>query len=184
MNKYPHPVFSGGQAERTVFTLQSSSTKRNIVKRIVSAFLLCFMLVGMVTPVLAGAGTEAYVNDDEINVRTGPGTSYSAVLFNGQKNIRLYRGQYVRIVSTQKGSDGMNWHQIVFTYNGYTKIGFMRSDFITEIGDDSAYRAYLEEQGFPESYRPYLRALYAASGGKWTFVANKTGLKWNEALEM
>ena len=142
------------------------------------------MLVGMVTPVLAGAGTEAYVNDDEINVRTGPGTSYSAVLFNGQKNIRLYRGQYVRIVSTQKGSDGMNWHQIVFTYNGYTKIGFMRSDFITEIGDDSAYRAYLEEQGFPESYRPYLRALYAASGGKWTFVANKTGLKWNEALEM
>ena len=93
MNKYPHPVFSGGQAERTVFTLQSSSTKRNIVKRIVSAFLLCFMLVGMVTPVLAGAGTEAYVNDDEINVRTGPGTSDSAVLFNGQKNIRLYRGQ-------------------------------------------------------------------------------------------
>ena len=141
------------------------------------------MLVGMVTSVLAGAGTEAYVNDDEINVRTGPGTSYSAVLFNGQKNIRLYRGQYVRIVSTQKGSDGMNWHQIVFTYNGYTKIGFMRSDFITEIGDDSAYRAYLEEQGFPESYRPYLRALYAASGGKWTFVANKTGLDWKEALE-
>lgn len=141
------------------------------------------MLVGMVTPVLAGAGTEAYVNDDEINVRTGPGTSYSAVLFNGQKNIRLYRGQYVRIVSTQKGSDGMNWHQIVFTYNGYTKIGFMRSDFITEIGDDSAYRAYLEEQGFPESYQPYLRALYAASGGKWTFVAYKTGLDWKEALE-
>ncbi len=163
--------------------MQSSSTKRNIVKRIVSAFLLCFMLVGMVTPVLAGAGTEAYVNDDEINVRTGPGTSYSAVLFNGQKNIRLYRGQYVRIVSTQKGSDGMNWHQIVFTYNGYTKIGFMRSDFITEIGDDSAYRAYLEEQGFPESYQPYLRALYAASGGKWTFVAYKTGLDWKEALE-
>ena len=163
--------------------MQSSSAKRNIVKRIVSAFLLCFMLVGMVTPVLAGAGTEAYVNDDEINVRAGPGTSYSAVLFNGQKNIRLYRGQYVRIVSTQKGSDGMNWHQIVFTYNGYTKIGFMRSDFITEIGDDSAYRAYLEEQGFPESYRPYLRALYAASGGKWTFVAYKTGLDWKEALE-
>ena len=162
--------------------MQSSSTKRNIVKRIVSAFLLCFMLVGMVTPVLAGAGTEAYVNDDEINVRTGPGTSYSAVLFNGQKNIRLYRGQYVRIVSTQKGSDGMNWHQIVFTYNGYTKIGFMRSDFITEIGDDSAYRAYLEEQGFPESYQPYLRALYAASGGKWTFVANHTNLDWDTSV--
>lgn len=164
--------------------MKASVTKVNTVKRLISALLVLLLLAGMIIPVLGSVGTDAYVNDDEINVRTGPGTGYGMVLFNGSKSIRLYRGQYVRVIAVQRGSDGYDWYQIVFVYKGYTKVGYMRSDFVTYIGDDRAYRKYLDEQGFPKSYQPYLRALYAASGGKWTFVAYKTGLDWKDALEM
>lgn len=164
--------------------MTASVTKVNTVKRLISALLVLLLLAGMIIPVLGSVGTDAYVNDDEINVRTGPGTGYGTVLFNGSKSIRLYRGQYVRVIAVQRGSDGYDWYQIVFVYKGYTKVGYMRSDFVTYIGDDRAYRKYLDEQGFPKSYQPYLRALYAASGGKWTFVAYKTGLDWKDALEM
>ena len=163
--------------------MTASVTKVNTVKRLISALLVLLLLAGMIIPVLGSVGTDAYVNDDEINVRTGPGTGYGTVLFNGSKSIRLYRGQYVRVIAVQRGSDGHDWYQIVFVYKGYTKVGYMRSDFVTYIGDDRAYRKYLDEQGFPKSYQPYLRALYAASGGKWTFVAYKTGLDWKKALE-
>ena len=163
--------------------MTASVTKVNTVKRLISALLVLLLLAGMIIPVLGSVGTDAYVNDDEINVRTGPGTGYGTVLFNGSKSIRLYRGQYVRVIAVQRGSDGYDWYQIVFVYKGYTKVGYMRSDFITYIGDDRAYRKYLDEQGFPKSYQPYLRALYAASGGKWTFVPYKTGLDWTKSLE-
>lgn len=164
--------------------MTASVTKVNTVKRLISALLVLLLLAGMIIPVLGSVGTDAYVNDDEINVRTGPGTGYGTVLFNGSKSILLYRGQYVRVIAVQRGSDGYDWYQIVFIYKGYTKVGYMRSDFVTYIGDDRAYCKYLDEQGFPKSYQPYLRALYAASGGKWTFVAYKTGLDWKDALEM
>ena len=163
--------------------MTASVTKVNTVKRLISALLVLLLLAGMIIPVLGSVGTDAYVNDDEINVRTGPGTGYGTVLFNGSKSIRLYRGQYVRVIAVQRGSDGYDWYQIVFVYKGYTKVGYMRSDFVSYIGDDRAYRKYLDEQGFPKSYQPYLRALYAASGGKWTFVPYKTGLDWTKSLE-
>ena len=162
--------------------MTNSSAKPNRIKRVLSAFLVALMLTSLVLPVLGIVGEDAYVNDDAINVRSGPGVQYATVKFSGS-GIMLYRGQYVKIIATQKGSDGADWHQIVFTCSGYTKVGFMRSDFVTRIGDDSAYQTYLEEQGFPKSYQPYLRALHAASGGHWNFVADKTGLDWAQALE-
>lgn len=153
-------------------------------KRITAFFLSALLMASIVIPVLAATPADAYVNDDEINVRTGPGTNYSSVKFSGSKDIRLYCGQYVKIISSVKGSDGYIWHQINFRYNGYSKLGYMRSDFITTLTGDDAFCQYLDQQGFPADYQPYLRALNAASGGKWTFVANNTGLSWSEALEM
>lgn len=52
--------------------MRLSSAKPNIAKRLLSALLLALMLVSLVTPVLAGTGTEAYVNLDDVNVRTAP----------------------------------------------------------------------------------------------------------------
>ncbi len=167
--------------------MTASPAKVNTVKRLISALLVLLLLAGMVIPVLGSVGTDAYVNDDYINVRTGPGTGYSTLYFNGTGSysniIRLHKGQYVRVIAVQRGSDGYDWYQIVFVYNGYTKVGYMRSDYVDYIGDDKDYRKYLDEQGFPASYQPYLRALHAASGGKWNFVAYKTGLDWTKSLE-
>lgn len=164
--------------------MASSNEKHWRGKRITALLLSALLMASIVIPVLAAAPADAYVNDDEINVRTGPGTSYKAVQFDGSKNICLYCGQYVKIINSTKGSDGYTWYQINFRYNGYSKLGYMRSDFITKLSGDDAFCQYLDEQGFPADYQPYLRALNAASGGKWTFVADKTGLSWNEALEM
>ncbi len=163
--------------------MRPTPAKQNMPRRILALLLLALMLSGLAIPVLAVSGSEGYVNTDEVHVRTGPGTGYASLRFGGSTDILLYRGQYVKILSTRKSSDGSSWHQIVFTYNGYNKLGFMRSDFITYLERDKDYDAYLTAQGFPDSYKPYLRALYAASGGKWTFVAHKTGLDWDRALE-
>ena len=153
--------------------MRLSSAKPNIAKRLLSALLLALMLVSLVTPVLAGTGTEAYVNLDDVNVRTGAGTQHATVKFSGS-GIMLNKGHYVRIIATQKDTAGWDWYQIVFTYRGYTKVGFMRSDFVSVLGDDAEYAAYLDEQGFPKSYQPYLRALHA-SGTSWRTRRGWTG---------
>lgn len=152
-------------------------------KTVFSAFLLILLLVQMILPALASTPTDAYVNDDEIIVRTGPGRSYAQLTILGD-SILLYRGQYVRIIDSQKGSDGHTWYHINFRYLGYSKLGYMRDDYVTVLSGDEDFCQYLNDQGFPKSYQPYLRALYAASGHKWTFVANQTGISWNKALEM
>ena len=134
--------------------MTASVTKVNTVKRLISALLVLLLLAGMIIPVLGSVGTDAYVNDDEVNVRTGPGTGYSSVYFNGSDAIQLNKGQYVRVIAVQRGSDGYDWYQIVFVYKGYTKVGYMRSDFVTYIGDDRAYCKYLTSRAFPRATSP------------------------------
>ena len=46
---------------------------------------------------------------------------------------------------------------------------------------DSQFEAYMNEQGFPESYKPKLRALHKAHPN-WGFVAYHTGMSWSDAL--
>ena len=43
---------------------------------------------------------------------------------------------------------------------------------------DADFEAYLNAQGFPESYKPYLRSLHAQYPN-WKFRAAKTGLSWS-----
>jgi beta-N-acetylglucosaminidase len=142
------------------------------------------MLTG--TPVLAEETVEpkmAYVNTDKVYVRTGAGTTNTPLKFNGS-DIFLYNGQYVQVVGTAKDTYGNTWDQITFKYYGHAHTGYMSADYVTEFSLDSQFETYLTEQGFPESYKPYLRALYEAFGKKWTFVAFKTGLDWNDTIEM
>lgn len=52
-----------------------------------------------------------------------------------------------------------------------------------EEGDDAAaFEALLDEQAFPESYRPALRKLHEQYPN-WVFIAQHTGLTWDEVLE-
>lgn len=44
------------------------------------------------------------------------------------------------------------------------------------------FETYLDQQGFPESYKPYLRALHMQYPN-WIFEAYQTGLDWNTVID-
>ncbi len=114
--------------------------------------------------------------DDSLNVRSGPGTSYSRIG-------TLTDGQVVRIVGEGNASDGTLWYQI--KYGDGT--GYVSSSYITNIRDvveyapDADFEAYLNTQGFPESYKNALRNLHAQYP-QWVFVADHLNYEWNTAL--
>ena len=151
-------------------------------KRVLALLLAALLLASTAVVALASQPQDAYVNDDDINVRTGPGTSYSLLAFKGE-NIRLFRGQYVQILGSATSGSAV-WYQVRFKYYGRDQIGYMHSDYVTKLERDEAFEAHMTEQGFPESYKPYLRALYTAFGKKWTFLAYHTGLDWEDSVNM
>ena len=150
-------------------------------KRILALLLAALLLASTAVVALASQPQDAYVNDDEIYVRVGAGRNNANVTFKGSY-IKLYRGQYVQIIGSGYDSGGALWYQIQFKYMGRDQIGYMHGDYVTKLERDDAFEAHMTEQGFPESYKPYLRALYTAFGKKWTFLADHTGLDWGTAV--
>lgn len=128
-----------------------------------------------------------YVNDDQVNVRTGPGTGYVNVTNSGTK-IQLYTGHSVKVVNETVGTDGLVWYNIEFDFSGSSFSGYMRSDFVTISTSSSGYtyngdfEAYLTSQGFPESYKPALRELHAKYPN-WVFVADKVNYNWSDVVD-
>lgn len=106
-----------------------------------------------------------------LNVRSGPGSGYE-LLFTLNNNAT------VDII----GKSG-SWYQI--SYNGRT--GYVSSEYIVidESPDyvyDGDFESYLTQQGFPESYKYYLRILHAAHP-QWIFKSQKTGLSWTDVID-
>ncbi len=52
---------------------------------------------------------------------------------------------------------------------------------LTASAADNDFESYMSAQGFPESYRPYLRQMHSAHPN-WIFTAQQTGLDWNYVL--
>lgn len=146
------------------------------------AFLLVITLLATTLSVSSFAYTSQVgnVKANNVNVRSGPGTNYSRVA-------QLKLGDQVVVTEQVTGSDGQQWYAV--SYNNGTKDGFILSSYVT-VGTDAIYSGLSEEsfeqllasQGFPESYKPYLRALHKQYPN-WTFTAVKTGLDWNTALD-
>lgn len=129
------------------------------------------------SPVVSLADTPATVSATSLNVRSGPGTTYSAVG-------KLAYGSSVSITGQTTGSDGKVWYQIQFTKNGAQTTGYIRSDYVkfpATYQSDGNFEQYLTSQGFPESYKPGLRQLHAEYPN-WVFTAQHTNLDWNEVI--
>ena len=47
---------------------------------------------------------------------------------------------------------------------------------------DNKFEDQMNKEGFPESYKPYLREMHAQHPS-WVFKAKKTGLSWNDVME-
>ena len=154
-----------------------------------AAFLLGAVMA--VNPGLAGTAAEsllgivsyaeertASVNATNLNVRSGPGTSYQALA-------KLSKGAPVTVLGEQTGTDGVVWYQIRYSGSGGEQTGCVSATsfaFPTAIKSDSDFESYLTKQGFPESYKDGLRQLHAQYPN-WVFRAKNTGIDWNTAIE-
>ena len=122
---------------------------------------------------------SAAVNASSLNVRSGPGTSNSIVA-------KLSRGADVTVIGEATASDGALWYQIRFTGSGgQAMTGYASKSFIkfkTAYKTDGDFEAFLNAEGFPESYKDGLRALHAQYP-QWVFRTHKTGLDWNTVIE-
>lgn len=118
---------------------------------------------------------QAVINASSLNVRSGPGTSYSRVS-------NLAKGTTVTVINETTGSDGKQWYQIRLS-NGST--GYVLGVYIrfpVSYNQDSNFENQLSSQGFPESYKPALRQLHAQYPN-WIFEAQQTGLDWNTVIQ-
>ena len=109
----------------------------------------------------------------------------------------LMSGDAITVKSEETGSDNYVWYFVSFAYNGQMKEGYVRSDFVTlqptettdvsdgssveDVLSDEGFETYLEQQGFPQSYKSALRTLHTLHP-QWEFRAVKTGLKWADVV--
>ena len=129
------------------------------------------------------------IQGDQVRVRKKPVT--------GAEVIRLMKGEVATVTSEKKGSDGYTWYKIKIKKDGKTKKGYVRSDFIqvTEkevtvkkeeetavVLSDQEFEDAMKQQGFPEDYKPALRALHEKHP-TWSFKATNTGLDWSQVLQ-
>ena len=128
--------------------------------------------------IMAYTERSASINGTNVNVRSGPGTTNSIVT-------KLTRGAAVTVIGEQTASDGALWYQIRFTGSGGTQTtGFVSSAYIkfpVTYTSDADFEAYLNAQGFPDSYKDSLRALHAKYPN-WVFTAQHTGLNWDDVI--
>ena len=122
------------------------------------------------------AGQTGTVATTALNIRSGPGTSYRSM---GLLSIN----KEINILDTVTGNDGKTWYYMEYNgINGYVAAEFIVVSSHEEYETDAKFEASLDTQGFPESYKPYLRTLHAKYPN-WNFRAARTGLSWNDVLE-
>ena len=134
------------------------------------------LLAALFAAVSADAATGTVNADIGLNIRSGPGTGYALLG-------ALYDGTSVTILETAKDKNGEDWYKISADgLTGYVKASFIVLDEEIDYIYDEEFEKYLTSQGFPESYKEYLRTLHAAHP-QWVFKAQKTGLDWEAVIE-
>ena len=156
-------------------------------RRGTALLISCLLAVGLCfTDIPAPFGMVSYaadrtasVNATNLNVRTGPGTSYPSAG-------KLSKGTAVTVIGEQTAADGVLWYQIRFSGSGGAEAtGYVSGSYIkfpTAISSDGDFESYMNSQGFPESYKPGLRELHAQYP-QWTFTAMQTNLEWSTVIE-
>lgn len=114
---------------------------------------------------------------DVLNVRSGAGTGYS-------KTGTVSYGDSLTILSETTDSSGAKWYKISCgNLTGYVSAAYVQlTSSGSQDSSDADFESYMTKQGFPESYKPYLRTLHEQHP-KWIFTAQKLGVDWNTALK-
>lgn len=150
------------------------------LKRLLAAFIaINFVVVNPLNNIFFVEKTyaaEVQVKSTNVNVRSGPGTSYKIL---GQVTL----GNKITILETVKdaSNNGKTWYKFMFNGNANA---YIRSDFCKASSAyiyDGPFEARLQQQGFPESYKPALRQLHA-DFPNWIFTVDRINLDFNYAV--
>lgn len=150
-----------------------------MIKKIISYILSFAVAASMAASCLtaSAANMTGSCTADVLNVRSGAGTGYS-------KTGTVSYGDSLTILSETTDSSGAKWYKISCgNVTGYVSAAYVQLTSSGSQGSsDADFESYMTKQGFPESYKPYLRKLHEQHP-KWIFTAQKLGVNWNTALK-
>lgn len=156
-----------------------SSEVNELIKKIISYILSFAIAASMAASCLtaSAANMTGSCTADILNVRSGAGTGYS-------KTGTVSYGDSLTILSETTDSSGAKWYRISCgNVTGYVSAAYVQLTSSGSHGSsDADFESYMTKQGFPESYKPYLRKLHEQHP-KWIFTAQKLGVDWNTALK-
>jgi beta-N-acetylglucosaminidase/uncharacterized protein YraI len=159
--------------------LPISSEVNELIKKIISYILSFAIAASMAASCLtaSAANMTGSCTADVLNVRSGAGTGYS-------KTGTVSYGDSLTILSETTDSSGAKWYKISCgNVTGYVSAAYVQLTSSGSQGSsDADFESYMTKQGFPESYKPYLRKLHEQHP-KWIFTAQKLGVDWNTALK-
>ena len=156
-------------------------TKKRWIATVVAICMV--VLLFQYIPVLhASAATEGSIKSGVTGVyfRETPGGT--PIKDSNGNTIYLNGGQALTIQDTSNSS----WYKVTLTYNGGSYTGYVSSQYVvagaaptpSTPSGDADFEAKLSAQGFPDSYKPYLRAIHEKYPN-WEFRAVQTGVDWN-----
>ena len=156
-----------------------SSEVNELIKKMISYILSFAIAASMAVSCLtaSAANMMGSCTADVLNVRSGAGTGYS-------KTGTVSYGDSLTILSETTDSSGAKWYKISCgSVTGYVSAAYVQLTSSGSQGSsDADFESYMTKQGFPESYKPYLRTLHEQHP-KWIFTAQKLGVDWNTALK-
>lgn len=102
--------------------------------------------------------------------------------------IMLMRGQSVSVLDTTNSS----WYRVTLSYGGNSYTGYVSAQFVElrsdssqtaggDLSSDTDFEAKLSAEGFPESYKVYLRRIHETYPD-WEFKAVQTGIEWDTLI--
>lgn len=162
-----------------VAVLPIYSEVNELIKKMISYILSFAIAASMAASCLtaSAANMMGSCTADVLNVRSGAGTGYS-------KTGTVSYGDSLTILSETTDSSGAKWYKISCgDVTGYVSAAYVQLTSSGSQGSsDADFESYMTKQGFPESYKPYLRKLHEQHP-KWIFTAQKLGVDWNTALK-
>ncbi len=163
------------------FIKAAKSTRRQAVTTALTLVIAAALLIAIggfisTDSAYAAETKTGIVSTSSLNVRSGAGTSYPATGY-------VTLNDRVTILSETWDTGGGKWYYIQYKTSS---LGYASADYITvessaEYTYDKDFESALTKEGFPETYKEYLRKLHA-SHPNWTFKAANTELSWNDVI--
>ena len=144
--------------------------------RILLCLALVFLFLIAMTGFAAAETKTGTVATTALNLRSGPGSNYTSL---GLLSIN----KVVIILDETYDTRGDKWYHVISPAGteGFVSAKYIEVNNNAEYQHDGDFEEYLTSQGFPESYKPYLRQLHAQYP-QWIFKAADTGLDWESVL--